>query len=98
MMETVWLHANGRDWHVEVDSAAHERLVLEGAEVVPGPDGPVGPVSSDEVPLKDRKRGELDALAVELGVDAPDKLPNRGAVVEAIEAKQAENDTEDELG
>jgi hypothetical protein len=37
------------------------------------------------------KREDLDKLALELGVEDPDKLPNKGAVIEAIEARRSES-------
>lgn len=40
-------------------------------------------------PLADQTRKELDELAVSLGIENPDKLNNKSAVVEAIEAIQA---------
>jgi hypothetical protein len=45
--------------------------------------------------LSELKRPELDAKAVELGIEDPDKLPNKGAVVKAIEEKLAETATDD---
>jgi hypothetical protein len=41
-----------------------------------------------EVPLAQRSRADLDALATALGVDKPGDLPNKGAVVKAIEKAQ----------
>jgi hypothetical protein len=49
------------------------------------------------VDLTKLKRGELNELAAALGVEDPDKLPNAGAVIEAIkeaEAEQQESGTE----
>lgn len=40
--------------------------------------------------LSKLRRGELNALAAELGIEKPEDLPNAGEVIEAIEAKQAE--------
>jgi hypothetical protein len=44
--------------------------------------------ASPEAPedLSERKRPELDALAAELGVEKAEELPNKAAVIEAIEA------------
>lgn len=39
--------------------------------------------------LRDMKRKDLDELAERLGIEDADKLSNRDAVIEAIEAKQA---------
>lgn len=36
-METVWLHANSQDWHVEVGSETYRRLLAEGAVEVDDP-------------------------------------------------------------
>jgi hypothetical protein len=35
------------------------------------------------------KRSELNALAAELGIEDPDKLANKGAVIAAIEEARA---------
>lgn len=42
--------------------------------------------------LDDLSRKDLDAQARTAGVDAPDKLPNKGAVADAIRAAQASKD------
>jgi hypothetical protein len=42
------------------------------------------------------KRAELDAYAVEVGVEDPDTLPNKAAVVDAIRAKEAGVTTNDD--
>jgi hypothetical protein len=42
--------------------------------------------------LLTHNRGELNAAAVELGIEAPEALPNKPAVVDAILAKRAEHD------
>jgi hypothetical protein len=42
--------------------------------------------------LLTHKRDELNAAAAKLGIDAPEALPNKAAVVDAILAKRAEND------
>ena len=45
----------------------------------------------DEEPtenLSGKKREELDELAAALGIENPDQLPNKDAVIEAIEAAQ----------
>lgn len=41
----------------------------------------------DEKPLADRPRKELDALAAELGIENPQKLPNKKALVAAIQER-----------
>lgn len=38
--------------------------------------------------LNELTRDVLNARAVELGIEAPDKLPNKGAVIEAIQAAE----------
>ena len=58
--------------------------VLAAVSLLPSADRGAEPA------LTDLKRDELNAIAAELGIDAPEKLPNKPAVVEAIEAKQAE--------
>lgn len=78
-------------FEIEVGSPTYERL-LKQRRVTEQPDEPTGdkiriPLVPD-VPLADRKRSELDALAAELGIESPDRLPNKGAVVEAIEDAQ----------
>lgn len=46
-------------------------------------------VEDDDGPdLSKLKRGELNQLATELGIEDADKLPNVGAVVEAIKQAQ----------
>lgn len=40
--------------------------------------------------LSEQTRDRLNAIASDLGVEEPDKLPNKDAVIEAIEAKRAE--------
>lgn len=47
------------------------------------PDAP-----GDERTLGELKRAELDEIATEAGVENPKDLPNREAVIEAIEAKR----------
>jgi hypothetical protein len=46
------------------------------------------PAAPAEVPLEDRKRDDLNALAAALGVEKPADLANKGAVIEAIRARQ----------
>lgn len=41
---------------------------------------------SHEHELEGRTRGELNQMAAALGVDEPEKLPNKTAVIEAIDA------------
>lgn len=54
-------------------------------------DKPATESSDDsEAQLEKHSRPELDEMARELGVDEPEKLPNKAAVITAIEAKQAE--------
>lgn len=40
--------------------------------------------------LNAMKRAELDAIAAELGIEEPGSLPNKPAVIEAIQANQAQ--------
>lgn len=63
-------------------SSAWERVETGGQPV---------PQVESRSDLSKLKRGELNALAAELGIEDADKLPNAGAVVAAIEAKQAES-------
>lgn len=42
--------------------------------------------------LKGLKRGELDSLAADLGVDSPEDLPNADAVKDAIRTAEQEAD------
>lgn len=53
--------------------------------VVGGEPPPVGP----PVDLSEKSRKQLDELACGLGVENPEKLPNKPAVIAAIEAAQA---------
>lgn len=55
----------------------------------------IGPVRSEPdqsagqpADLSKLSRAELEAMALELGVEDPGELPNKAAVVEAIEARQ----------
>lgn len=48
--------------------------------------------------LNELRRDVLDARAAELGVDAPDKLPNKAAVIEAIQAAEHPGPVEDGHG
>lgn len=43
----------------------------------------------EEVDLEDMKRADLNALAASLGVENPDKLQNKDAVIAAIQEKKA---------
>ena len=47
------------------------------------------PAAGEDEDLSAKPRKDLDARAVELGVEDPDKLPNKDAVIEAIEAARA---------
>jgi hypothetical protein len=76
-------------FEIEVGSPTYDRLLKQGlldAAATPSAGEPDG---TPEKPLAERKREQLDAIATELGIDAPDKLPNKGAVVEAIEQARA---------
>ena len=44
--------------------------------------------------LESMKRTDLDALAANLGVDEPDKLGTKAAVIDAIEAARTDPDDE----
>jgi hypothetical protein len=56
-------------------------------------DGNSGDGSEED--LTKLKRPQLDAIAKELGVEEPDKLDNRGLVIEAIEAARKAEDAGD---
>lgn len=47
------------------------------------------PADEAEAVDLDKTRAELNALAVELGIESPDKFANKGEVVSAIEAVQS---------
>lgn len=91
--ETVWFRrGDGVEFVVVVGTPAHHNLIAEGAVLVGGSstaDVPEPEPAAADVPLADLKRPELDKLAADLGIEDPAKLPNKGAVVEAIEAAQA---------
>lgn len=74
----------------EALTAGQERALIEAGHIEQEPeDGP------DE--LERLKRAELDKKAAELGVEAPDDLPNKGAVIDAIRAaNSAANSAESE--
>jgi hypothetical protein len=61
-----------------------------GQPPAPEPTPPEPGTQEADVPLAERNRPELNKLAASLGVEEPEKLPNKPAVIEAIEAKQAE--------
>ena len=48
------------------------------------------PESENVEPNMDMKRSELNAIAEEVGVESPDKLPNKQAVLDAIVEAQGE--------
>ena len=53
-------------------------------------------VEKAEVNLKKLNRGALNAHASTLGVDSPEDLENKNAVIAAIEAKNAEETSKDD--
>lgn len=58
-----------------------------------GPKGDAGKQGSgdgEREKLEKLSRKEVDELAAQVGVEDPDKLANRGAVIDAIEAKRSE--------
>lgn len=82
--ESVFARSN--QWELVDEAGSPPR---EPYGIAEGPGRDAG--GQDDVDLAKLKRGELNALALGLGVEEPDKLANADAVREAIEAKQAEN-------
>lgn len=54
----------------------------------------VEPDQAPELDLEKMTREQLDTYAESLGIESPDKLPNKPAVIEAIQAKTASDGTE----
>jgi hypothetical protein len=76
-----------------IDDQANSVDTTESADTDSESAGESNDEASDvgaEVDLASLKRDELNAHAAELGIEDPEKLPSKNAVVEAIEAKQAE--------
>lgn len=77
-----------------VEEAVVEAPVVEEPETtLPGavddtPEPEAGGEDDAAEPSMDMKRSELDALAESLGVESPDKLPNKQAVIDAIHEAQ----------
>jgi hypothetical protein len=68
---------------------------VDAAAVEPdGGDGPGG----EERPGPNASRPELDAWASKVGVENPESLPNKAAVVEAIEQAEAASEAGDPAG
>ncbi len=64
---------------------------LEAIVAVLAPESGASPPTDDAPDLSAMTRHELDALATSLDIDAPDKLPNKAAVVDAITAAREGN-------
>lgn len=67
-------------------AGAHPPLqVIEGVNAPFTPDPVPTPIHVfTDAPLATLKRAELDAVAVDEGVEEPEALPNKGEVIEAI--------------
>ncbi|MGE4424992.1 MAG: hypothetical protein AB7G37_00905 [Solirubrobacteraceae bacterium] len=94
----VFVNEQGRELGAAAGSALEETLLRKpgwrqvGADPGPVPLGPDEPSASGaRLPEDDpaTKRDELDLLALELGVEEPEDLPNKGAVIDAIRAARA---------
>jgi hypothetical protein len=93
------------EWDSAEASADWERVdnsVSAGSDETPGAEEPAAePVAKDEgeAPeednLDDLTRSELDDRANSVGVEDPDKLPNKAAVISAIRDAEGEAPEED---
>lgn len=70
-----------------------EKYVDELKGIVEVVDGEKAPEENapEEVNLENKKRDALDKIAKSVGIKNPEELPNRNAVIEAIEAEQVES-------
>jgi hypothetical protein len=69
--------------------------VLEQVDRATGGTGPVDPDADKPEDLASLKRADLNTLAAELGIENPEKLKNKPAVIEAIEQARAESENPD---
>lgn len=70
-------HAPGSTFEEEIPDAQEQRLIATGNLALADGTGD---------PLLDHTRDELNALAVQAGVEDPHDLPNKAAVADAIKA------------
>lgn len=76
------------EFDIEVGSPTHERLVSEGLLEGDAESTEAGKESTVSE-YGDLTRAELNELASEKGVEDPEGLPNKGAVVDAIRAAES---------
>jgi hypothetical protein len=72
----------------EPEADEEPEATLPGAVDDTAPEPEAGGEDDAAEPSMDMKRSELDALAESLGVESPDKLPNKQAVIDAIHEAQ----------
>lgn len=72
-----------------IDLERHADMLEAIAGALDGVDFGEAVLTPTEPAMIDRTRKELDAMAAELGIESPEKLQNKQAVVGAIEAAQA---------
>jgi hypothetical protein len=75
-------HEPGTEFEAELTAVQEARLLASGALKTVTASG------GGESDLDDLKRDELNELAAEAGIEAADELPNRAAVIEAINQKE----------
>lgn len=93
MSETRWFRSGEMEFEVEVGTPEHASLIALGAEPLVAPVAAVSDdtVSGDVEDLDVLSREALNAVAEEAGVEDPGKLPNKAAVIDAInEVRDAE--------
>lgn len=77
------------------DPANGEEPITPGATTIPGREAPTAsttvtaPAGADDGELADLTRDQLDERARKAGVDEPEKLPNKDAVIDAIRGARA---------
>ncbi len=69
--------------------AIRPKYVATAIEVVTGDDSEEDDEEEETIILAKLSRAELNTMAAELGIDDVEDLPNKAAVIEAIEAAQA---------
>ena len=91
------LNRDGKEYRkgdsIELDPSDAKPLLATGT--IEAPKGRPPKAATDEpteTALDRLTRDELDDMAAELDIENPDELPNKGAVIEAIEAAKAATD------
>ncbi|MCK9250354.1 MAG: hypothetical protein M0P31_15445 [Solirubrobacteraceae bacterium] len=93
----VFVNEQGRELGAAPGSALEETLQRKPGWRQVGADEPVADTDDPASAQSDEdlvvlKRDELDLLALEAGVEDPEALPNKGAVIDAIRAARADEE------